>query len=72
MRFDGIIYFQGPKTKWSGRIAEEEIIAKVSSRFHWIARWLTRSAHAHLDRSRCGYAIISDDKVIEHIEVIKS
>lgn len=72
MSFQGVIYFNGPKTQWSGRIDEEEIIAQVSSRYHWFARWLTRSAYGNLDPSRCGYAVLKDGATLEHVEAITS
>lgn len=66
--FTGLIYFAGPATVWSGKIDEKEIIARVSSRFHWFTRWIVRNAYSSLDHSRCGYAIVKDGETIEHVE----
>lgn len=66
--FEGVVYFAGPKSNWNGKISEDEVIARVSSQFKWFTRWLTRSAYANLDPSRCGYIVRQGELTIEHIE----
>jgi len=63
-----VVYFSGPRTKWSGRIDDSEVIARISTRFQWLAGMLARSTHARLDPHRCGYAVLADGLAIEHIE----
>lgn len=66
--FEGIIYFRGPRTSWSGKVDEGEVIGRVSSHFKWFTRWLTRSAYAHLDPERCGYLVREGAVTIEHVQ----
>ena len=66
--FVGIVYVAGSLTKWSGRVNEQDIIAHVRSPWRWHVRLMTRNAFSGLDRSKCGYAILKDGVVIEHIE----
>ena len=64
------VYFSGPKTAWSGKVAPEEIIATYQIRWLWLARIKAKNVHELLDRTRCGYVITdSSGKDIEHVEV---
>ncbi len=68
MTYDAVIYFAGPKTVWSGKVAEEEIIARQQSPYRFLARSFARSTHANLDPTKCGYVVLQDGNVLEHVE----
>lgn len=59
------VYFHGPATAWSEKIAPGEVIAQVQSRWLWLARARAVSTVASLNAGRCGYAITHGDEVIE-------
>ena len=65
----GVVYFLGPKTLWSDRVADEEVIARFESPWRWHAWLLTRIAFLGLDRMRCAWVLLKDGQVIEHREV---
>jgi hypothetical protein len=64
------IYFTGPKTQWSGKVATEEIIGQRSYRWWWMARLSARSSLENLNLRRCGYVIQKGDEVLEHVEAL--
>lgn len=70
--YRGVVYFAGPKTQWVGQIDESEILATYQARWLWLVRIATRSTHARLDPSRCGYALLCDGELIEHVETRRS
>jgi hypothetical protein len=64
------VYFASPRTTWQGKLAEEDIILRRECRWHWLARMIARNAHAPLDPHRCGWLVMKDGEVIEHVELI--
>lgn len=68
--YQAVLYFNGPKTRWSGQIDAEEVIANISARWKWLIRAHARSAHSNLDPSRCGYIILKDGIAVEHVEAL--
>lgn len=68
MTYAGIVYFAGPQSRWSGKIAESEIIARHPAPWKWLARKLMLSAHSGLDATRCGYALLCDGVAIEQYD----
>lgn len=62
-----IIYFAGPMTKWSGKVQDEETIARYRYPWLWLARWIARSTLQNLNAKRCGYAIYRGSAVIENV-----
>ena len=70
--FESVVYVAGPKTLWQKKIAEEDVIArKVNVPFQCLARWFARRVHGHLDPKKCGYAVLQDGEVLEHVEPVK-
>jgi hypothetical protein len=65
--FESAVYFYGPKTSWANHPHEEEIIARFSSRFRFLAALFARSLHERLDPMRCGYAVMRAGAVIESV-----
>lgn len=68
MKYEAIVYFAGPKTIWSGKVAEEEILIRRESRYLWLARSLAQSAYQLLDPTRVGYVVMKDGREVEHVE----
>lgn len=68
MIHEGIVYFSGPESQWSGKVSEREIIARRSFRWKWAARAFAKAAHRNLDPARCGYAVFKGGIEIEHVE----
>lgn len=66
--YEAIIYFAGPKTIFSGKLAEDEIIMRRPLVFRWAALSHARAVHARLDPQRCGYVVRKGVEVIEHVE----
>jgi len=66
--FEGVIYFAGPKSRWSGAIDDTELVARVSAPWRWLARLHLLNVHGSLDASRCGYALLRDGEVIEQYD----
>lgn len=65
MTFKVAIYFAGPMTKWSGKLQDEEVIARHRYPWLWLARWVGRSTMKNLNANRCGYAIFRGSELIE-------
>jgi hypothetical protein len=66
-----VIYYLGPKTLWSKKIDEDEIIASRDARSLLAVRWWAQSIHAQLDKTRCGWAIVDDSgAALEHVEAL--
>ncbi len=68
--YAAVVYFHGPKSQWSGKIAPEEIIAYHESPYRFLARSFARSTHGTLDPTKCGYAVLKDGETVEHVEVV--
>jgi len=68
--FEAVIYYAGPKTRWSKKIDSDEILARWHGSWRWALRYRVKSAHALLDADRCGYAVLEDGEVIEHVEAL--
>jgi len=71
MRFyEVVVYFNGPLSKWQKKIAEEEVIARKVIPFPRLARAFARRTHAPLDPSKCGYVLLQDGNILEHVEPV--
>jgi hypothetical protein len=67
--FEAVVYFASPRTIFSGKIQEPDVILRKPAPFRWMARGIARSTHSQLDPARCGYAILdSDGNAVEHVE----
>lgn len=66
--YSGVLYFAGSKSRWSGRIDESEVIARVSAPWRWLARRLTLSLFRQLDDGKCGYALMDGGACIEQFD----
>lgn len=69
MSYRVAVYFNGPKSAWSKKLEDHEIIFECECPALWMARMAARS---HLGTTgRCGYAILKDDVLIEHREAAR-
>lgn len=67
-----IIYFRGPKTAWSGRIDETEVIASKIVGGLLMGRWWAISLVAQFDRSKIGWAVLDDTGIeLAHVPPIE-
>jgi len=67
--YEGVIYFAGPKSRWSGSVDEGDIIARTGrTPWRWHARFLMMNTFTALDRTRCGYALMRGDEAIEQFD----
>lgn len=66
--FTWVIYFAGPRTRWSARIDAEEIIAQGAAPWRWLARTTMLGTFRGLDASKCGYALMAADVCIEQYD----
>lgn len=63
-----VIYFHGPKTAWSKKIDEGEIVAERTLYFRWFARLWAKSIVDQLTAHRCGYTLLDDGgDELEHV-----
>jgi hypothetical protein len=62
------VYFPGPRTLWAGKVAPEEIIARHTVPFAWLARARLRNLRADLNAHRCGFLLMRGETVLEHHE----
>lgn len=63
--YSGVVYFAGPRSRWSGRMDDSEVIARVSAPWRWLASLLTLSLFRQLDDSKCGYALMDGGTCLE-------
>lgn len=70
MSYEAVLYFAGPKTLWSQKVDASEVIMRWASRSRWLATRVARSTHRQLDPSRCGYVVLKDGDVIEHVKPV--
>jgi hypothetical protein len=69
MRFEAVVYFASPRTIFSGKMHEEDVILRKSVRWKWLARLIAGCIHAMLHPERAGCVVVdSFGKVIEHTE----
>lgn len=66
--YTGVVYFAGPKSRWSGRIAESETLARFDGRWRWVVRMATVSLFRRLDPACCGYVILENGVCLEHFD----
>lgn len=66
--FEGLIYFAGSKSRWSCRIDDSEIIARVRTPWRWLTRLYTLNIHGSLDATRCGYVLLRDGECVEQYD----
>lgn len=70
MTFRSVVYFHGPKSAWNKQMHEDEVIASYQSPLRWLVRWQARNTHKGLDPTRCGYAVMNETEVLEHVEAL--
>lgn len=63
-----LIYFASPRTKWAGKIHDDDVISGYRYRWLFVARWVARSVMSNLNAQRCGYAIFRGSELIESVE----
>ena len=64
----GVVYFHGPKTKWTRKIDDSEIIATFSGPWRRLVRLQMLNAWRGLDHTRCGYALLEDGNCLEQCD----
>ena len=65
-QYDSVVYFAGPRSKWSGKVSEDEIIARRQVPFLWAGLFWARSACRQLNMTRVGIAVSFDGTVVFH------
>ncbi len=70
-RYEAVVYFAGPKTLWSGKVDDSEVILRKPSVWRWGALRLAKSTHAQLDATRCGWVLLDKGAVVEHVEPLR-
>ena len=60
-----VVYFHGPMTDWSSKIADREIVARHKVPFRWLARLKVKAIMDGLNAGRCGYALVRDGELLE-------
>jgi hypothetical protein len=68
MTFHWEIYFAGPRSRWSQRIDQAEVIARGQAPWRWLARKAMLTAFKPLDPTLCGYALAQDGVCLEHYD----
>jgi len=68
--FEAVVYFNGPLSKWKKKVAEEEVIARKMIPFRRLARAFARRTHGGLDPTKCGYVLLQDGNILEHVEPV--
>ena len=68
MRYEAIVYFASPRTRWSMKVQEDDVIMRRPYLWRWLARFEARSLHAQLDPEKCGYVVLRDGEELEHVE----
>lgn len=63
--YEVLIFHNGPRSKWSGKVADDDVIARFRYPFLWLARWCASSMMGQLNQGRCGYAILKDGVVMD-------
>jgi hypothetical protein len=66
--YEAVVYFASPRTRWSMKVQEEDVILRRSVPWLWLARRIARGVHAQLDASKCGYVVLKDGDEVEHVE----
>jgi hypothetical protein len=63
VKYQVAVYFDGPRSQWSERLHDSEVIYLAEVPWLWLARFLARSNMGNTNR--CAYAIAADGKTIE-------
>ena len=66
--YEGIVYFAGPKSRWSGKIDSGEVLARIFSPWRWLARIQMLNIHGSLRADRCGYALLRNGNCVEQYD----
>lgn len=61
------VYFHGPATNWTCKVASGECVAEFSGPY-WIVRLRARQLVKLLNRGRCGYVIQDGNETVERVE----
>lgn len=65
MKYQWVVYFAGPKTKWTGTVDESETLAFGEAPWRWLARATARGVYRSLDSRKCGWVLLQDGAQIE-------
>jgi hypothetical protein len=60
-----VVFYNGPRTQWSGKVVDDDVIARVPAAFLWLARAHAKHLIQQLNTGRCGYVITRGGKVID-------
>jgi len=60
-----VVFYNGPRTQWSGKVVDDDVIARIPAPFMWIARMQARGLCKSLNQERCGYLILRGEAVLE-------
>lgn len=63
--YEVVIYYNGPRTQWSGKVVDNDVITRLPVRFLWLARIQANSLIGQLNQGRCGYVILRDGALAE-------
>ena len=63
--YEVVIFFNGPRTQWSGKVVYDDVISRSPSPFLWLARAHAGHLMKQLNAGRCGYVITRDGKVVD-------
>ena len=64
MKYQVAIYFDGPRSRWSKRLHDHEVIYLAEVPWLWLARMLGRGNCGNT--GRCSYVITCNGKTIEN------
>lgn len=67
---EAAVFFRGPLTQWSQKVAEDEIIARRRFRSRWLASVWARNLCGQLNPARCGWVVLSDGEQVEGSDIM--
>ncbi len=59
------LYFDGTRTRWAGKVCQDEVIAQEDFPWLWLARWRANSLMKPLHPGRVAWVISLDGESIE-------
>lgn len=62
-----LVFYNGPRTQWSGKVVDDDVIARKPVQFLWLARIVAKNLLAQLNTGRCGYVITRDGEPVEEV-----
>jgi hypothetical protein len=63
--FEAIVYFRSPPVEWSGKVRDEDVIARLESPWRWLALIRAHSFVAQCMPGRCDFFLMKDGELIE-------